>query len=539
MFPYMISRVLCPLTEKRGQYANGPAFVADKSNIFQRMHRPFRNAMDVWRNRAELQKVELDPEYRRLKLMADPRKGGYRNPLAHTAYNTVVNPGHVPGQPYIGVGPHGGQGVRDQFLGSLATIASPFLGPIAMPIGRQLTRPIVSRALGVYGMYHGVKDYKRNAASAARYASLGMPVEARLARIGQASDVALMALGATTLGHAKWLSRLPGVKKLLALRVLSRAAPASRLSGLARNAGITAAVMVPSMGAGVGLANDMNPHVQAKAQELEYMRAVQDLLQPKGVTIPQRKGFSQAWKALEDQGVDVESLLASALPQTAADRAANYSKGFDADEYFVPGAAQPKPEPQTTSGPLFGIAGKHYGVGAATGLTGYALARMLLPKHSQGKTMNAKQKASAMAAERRRRMLAAAIGLGSAGLGMGASIAGSKTAQYTAFNDSMQGVTLHDVYRAINQDTSLSMFEQRQVMSQLAGVTRGASPDTPVSALMSRGLGGVIGYLISKYFGMGTVGKLVSTAAGYGLGKVVYDQFNSPPSNDPPGWRIM
>jgi hypothetical protein len=116
-----------------------------------------------------------------------------------------------------------------------------------------------------------------------------------------------------------------------------------------------------------------------------------------------------------------------------------------------------------------------------------------------------------------------------------------KRAQYTSLagNNAVRGKSLYDLYREIRRDTSLSMFEQQRTISQVEGVTRGAPPGTPISALLSKGLGGTVGYLIAKYFELGTVGKLVSTAAGYGLGKTVHDQFNRPPRTDTPGWRIM
>jgi F0F1-type ATP synthase assembly protein I len=114
-----------------------------------------------------------------------------------------------------------------------------------------------------------------------------------------------------------------------------------------------------------------------------------------------------------------------------------------------------------------------------------------------------------------------------------------KQGQYSSFDDSLRGKSLHDLFREIRRDTSLSMFEQQRTINQVEGVTRGATPGTPISSLMSRGLGGTVGYLIAKYFEMSPVGKIVSTAAGYGLGKVVHDQFNRPPQTDPPGWRIM
>jgi hypothetical protein len=102
-----------------------------------------------------------------------------------------------------------------------------------------------------------------------------------------------------------------------------------------------------------------------------------------------------------------------------------------------------------------------------------------------------------------------------------------------------RAVTLYDLYREIRRDAALNSFETQRTISQIEGVTRGATPDTQLTTLMAGGLGGTIGFLISKYFDMSPVSKVVSTAAGFGLGKVVHDQFNKPPPTDPPGWRIL
>jgi hypothetical protein len=114
-----------------------------------------------------------------------------------------------------------------------------------------------------------------------------------------------------------------------------------------------------------------------------------------------------------------------------------------------------------------------------------------------------------------------------------------KQAQFTSLNSGdIQGKTLHDLYLAIQHDTSISMMERQQLMQQIKGVTGFAPSSTPLTSLLSRGLGGVVGYLISKYFGMGVAGRVVGTAMGYGLGRLVYDQFNKP-KNPYPGYDLL
>lgn len=103
---------------------------------------------------------------------------------------------------------------------------------------------------------------------------------------------------------------------------------------------------------------------------------------------------------------------------------------------------------------------------------------------------------------------------------------------------SLGGRTLYDLYREIRADGGLSEFEKQRLINQVEGVTRGSPPGTPLGVLMAQGLGGTIGWLISKYFGMSTVGKVVSSLMGAGLGRKLYDQYNKPPP-EAPGWNII
>ena len=105
-------------------------------------------------------------------------------------------------------------------------------------------------------------------------------------------------------------------------------------------------------------------------------------------------------------------------------------------------------------------------------------------------------------------------------------------APYSAFGSS-SGVTLHQLYREIRRDPSLSVFEGQQVIGQIKGVT-GMPSFAPVSKAMHTGLGGAAGYVISKYFDMSPVGKALSVAIGAGVGRRLYNNFNKPPST--PGW---
>jgi len=81
--------------------------------------------------------------------------------------------------------------------------------------------------------------------------------------------------------------------------------------------------------------------------------------------------------------------------------------------------------------------------------------------------------------------------------------------------------TLADLYAAIRADHGISASEQSRIMAQLQAAVGMKPSSTPISSLMTQGLGGILGYLISKYFGMGVVSRAVSAFAGFGLGRAI------------------
>lgn len=98
--------------------------------------------------------------------------------------------------------------------------------------------------------------------------------------------------------------------------------------------------------------------------------------------------------------------------------------------------------------------------------------------------------------------------------------------------------TLADLYAAIRSDRGLGDGERQRVMAQIHAAVGGASDNTAISALMRQGLGGILGYLIGKYFGMGIVGQAVSAFAGFGLGRAINAHLNK--ANDPyRGYKLM
>jgi len=73
--------------------------------------------------------------------------GALTDPIETAKYNALVNPGHAPGQPLIGLGEFGGQGKRDQALGSAAVLALPFVGPPLLKAGwKALSTPLSKSA---------------------------------------------------------------------------------------------------------------------------------------------------------------------------------------------------------------------------------------------------------------------------------------------------------------------------------------------------------------------------------------------------------
>ena len=83
------------------------------------------------------------------------------------------------------------------------------------------------------------------------------------------------------------------------------------------------------------------------------------------------------------------------------------------------------------------------------------------------------------------------------------------------------GATLHDLYRAIESDTSLSAQERQRHISDVQQAARGASPSTPLAALAGGTFGAAIGYLLSKYFRAGPVRQVLSAVLGFGTGRAL------------------
>ena len=96
-----------------------------------------------------------------------------------------------------------------------------------------------------------------------------------------------------------------------------------------------------------------------------------------------------------------------------------------------------------------------------------------------------------------------------------------KRAQGFLYDPNTSGKTIRDLIRAIRADAGLPDNQKMNLVQQIDMASAGMPSDTPLSALLYKGLGGTLGWLISKYFGMGAVGQLTSTLLGVGLGSMM------------------
>ncbi len=93
---------------------------------------------------------------------------------------------------------------------------------------------------------------------------------------------------------------------------------------------------------------------------------------------------------------------------------------------------------------------------------------------------------------------------------------------YSALNTPTLGTLEHHIM----MDNRLSAWQRDFVIRNLRAEVGQAPASTPLAPLLGRLGGGVLGWLVSKYFSMGPVGQMVGTAAGYGIGKVIADFYN-------------
>jgi len=88
-------------------------------------------------------------------------------------------------------------------------------------------------------------------------------------------------------------------------------------------------------------------------------------------------------------------------------------------------------------------------------------------------------------------------------------------------------------------DQQLGYAEQQRILQQLAQEIGPVPKNTPLAQVVGKIGGGILGWLIAKYFKMGIIGQTISAVAGYGIGKQIGNFYNmitnqaSPPGLSP------
>ena len=92
----------------------------------------------------------------------------------------------------------------------------------------------------------------------------------------------------------------------------------------------------------------------------------------------------------------------------------------------------------------------------------------------------------------------------------------------------LSGPTLGTLEHKIMMDTRIDNYQKQFIIKQIKQEVGTFTPSsTPLSQVIPKIGGGVLGYLIAKYFNMSLPGQIISTAAGYGIGKVIADFYTA------------
>jgi hypothetical protein len=105
-----------------------------------------------------------------------------------------------------------------------------------------------------------------------------------------------------------------------------------------------------------------------------------------------------------------------------------------------------------------------------------------------------------------------------------------KKSQFSAFSTAQGSVgpTLGTLEHKIMFDARLDAAEKEFIMQQVKREVGFSTPSaTPLADLLPRLGGGVLGFLVAKYFQMSLPGQVISTMAGYGIGKVIGDFYKA------------
>jgi len=87
-----------------------------------------------------------------------------------------------------------------------------------------------------------------------------------------------------------------------------------------------------------------------------------------------------------------------------------------------------------------------------------------------------------------------------------------------------ENAKIRDLIQALDQDWSINSLEKIRLLAEIKRLTNNAPGWTSLGNVMYGAFGALFGNLITKYFGMGTVGRTIATLVGAGLGSSLYNR---------------
>lgn len=101
---------------------------------------------------------------------------------------------------------------------------------------------------------------------------------------------------------------------------------------------------------------------------------------------------------------------------------------------------------------------------------------------------------------------------------------------YTSFGQGLAAPsrTVGDLYDAVMVDAGLSAAQKQEMIAAIRELVGYGGNSVSLDAVLRKGGGGVVGYLISRYFKMGPVGQFLAAFTGYGIGSAIHNAANKP-----------
>lgn len=98
---------------------------------------------------------------------------------------------------------------------------------------------------------------------------------------------------------------------------------------------------------------------------------------------------------------------------------------------------------------------------------------------------------------------------------------------FSAFGQFDTVPTIGTLEHHILIDQRMAAAEKQRVLQQLEAEVGSLPKSTPLTSILGRLGGGFVGWLVAKYFNMGPVGQVISTVAGFGIGKQLQGVYNA------------